>query len=148
MEPKFIALTNIANPHPSDVCDLEPVYFESGLSNVLNPKTEQVILDNTKLYIVKYIGTLAEVKRQSYNDLIVGKDRISYGTVKDLLLYQNTALQKFGQTISGIVRSKDEIHTGAKRELLSPDIRNEIASYLKPKGGKSRKTKKRKLKKH
>lgn len=55
---------NNCNPHPSDVRDLEPVIFEAGLNYVIDIY-EQEVASETKLYLIKDIGTLLEIQTKS-----------------------------------------------------------------------------------
>jgi hypothetical protein len=79
--------TNFNNPTPSK---LEPVNISEGIVSIDDPKTGKPISDDTKIYIVKYIGTLQEIQNHSEGINITGNDNIVYGTIDDVRLYENT----------------------------------------------------------
>jgi len=135
------------NPHPSDVRDLEPVIFEAGLNYVSDLRTREEISPNTKLYIVKYIGTLQEIKDNSMGTDKIENDKTNYGTVETICLYKNAALEKFNNFSNSIIKSEDKEHGNSRRVVSDKYMNYKISTYLKAKGIKTRNRKFKKSKK-
>jgi hypothetical protein len=129
-----------------NVYDLEPVIFAAGLNRVID-MYEKDITDNTKLYIIKYIGTLQDIQRNSnQSDTIKGNDNIVYGKINDVYLYKYTALEKFDKVSNSIFESIGKTHSNARQTFSEKHIGRLIKSYIKEPDARGRKTRRRKNK--
>lgn len=126
-----------------NVRHLIPVNTSEGIVSIDNPITEKYMSDDTKLYIVKYIGTLEEIRDNSQQEYIHGKDTTKYGTIHDVCLYKNASLEKFKEISHNITNSESPKFASARKVLLEKNMERLIKSYL----AKGRKTKNRKSKK-
>ena len=68
----------------------QPVELQYGLNRVVYSGTNVEVPDDIKLYHMKYVGTLKEIKNKSRNRDVVDIDGTNLGDVKDVQLYYDT----------------------------------------------------------
>lgn len=68
----------------------QPVELQYGLNRVVYSDTNVEVPDDIKLYHMKYVGTLREIKNKSRNRNVVDIDGTNLGDVKDVQLYYDT----------------------------------------------------------
>ena len=68
----------------------QPVKLEYGLNRVVYGDTNVEVPDDIKLYHIKYVGTLSEIKDKSRNRDVVDIDGVKLGEVGDVQLYYDT----------------------------------------------------------
>ena len=68
----------------------QPVELQYGLNRVVYSGTNVEVPDDIKLYHMKYVGTLKEIKNKSRNRNVVDIDGTNLGEVKDVQLYYDT----------------------------------------------------------
>ena len=124
----------------------QPVKLEYGLNRVVYGDTNVEVPDDIKLYHMKYVGTLKEIKDKSRNREVVDIDSAKLGEVGDVQLYYDTqgkmtipakqVLLELGRKGPGGTKDEPTIQ-------LPPDVQRLITNF----GGKRiRKTTMRKRK--
>ena len=68
----------------------QPVKLQYGLNRVVYGDTNVEVPDDIKLYHMKYVGTLKEIKDKSRNRNVVDVQGIKLGEVGDVQLYYDT----------------------------------------------------------
>jgi hypothetical protein len=68
----------------------QPVELQYGLNRVVYGDTNVEVPDDIKLYHIKYVGTLNEIKEKSRNREVVDIDGAKLGEVGDVQLYYDT----------------------------------------------------------
>ena len=68
----------------------QPVKLQYGLNQVVYGDTNVEVPDDIKLYHMKYVGTLKEIKDTSRNREVVDIDGFKLGEVGDVQLYYDT----------------------------------------------------------
>jgi hypothetical protein len=68
----------------------QPVELQYGLNRVVYGDTNVEVPDDIKLYHMKYVGTLKEIKNKSRNREVVDIDGAKLGEVGDVQLYYDT----------------------------------------------------------
>jgi hypothetical protein len=68
----------------------QPVELQYGLNRVVYGDTNVEVPDNIRLYHMKYVGTLKEIKNKSRNREVVDIDGAKLGEVGDVQLYYDT----------------------------------------------------------
>jgi hypothetical protein len=68
----------------------QPVELQYGLNRVVYGDTNVEVPDDIKLYHMKYVGTLKEIKNNSRNREVVDIDGSKLGQVSDVQLYYDT----------------------------------------------------------
>ena len=115
----------------------QPVKLEYGLNRVVYGGTNVEVPDDIKLYHMKYVGTLTEIKDKSRNREVVDIDGVKIGEVGDVKLYYNTrgkmtipekrTLVELGRKGPGGTKSKKTVQ-------LPTDILKKIAGFTKKNG--------------
>jgi len=68
----------------------QPVELQYGLNRVVYGDTNVEVPDDIRLYHMKYVGTLKEIKDKSRNREVVDIDGTNLGDVNDVHLYYDT----------------------------------------------------------
>jgi hypothetical protein len=68
----------------------QPVELQYGLNRVVYGDTNVEVPDDIRLYHMKYVGTLKEIKNKSRNREVVDIDGAKLGEVGDVQLYYDT----------------------------------------------------------
>lgn len=68
----------------------QPVKLQYGLSRVVYGDTNVEVPDDIKLYHMKYVGTLKQIKDKSWQYDVVDIDGIKIGDSRDVQLYYDT----------------------------------------------------------
>jgi hypothetical protein len=68
----------------------QPVKLQYGLNRVVYGDTNVEVPDDIRLYHMKYVGTLKEIKNKSRNREVVDIDGAKLGEVGDVQLYYDT----------------------------------------------------------
>ncbi len=72
------------------LANYQPVELQYGLNRVVYGDTNVEVPDDIKLYHMKYVGTLKEIKNKSRNREVVDIDGAKLGEVGDVQLYYDT----------------------------------------------------------
>ena len=72
------------------LANYQPVELQYGLNRVVYGDTNVEVPDDIKLYHMKYVGTLKEIKNNSRNREVVDIDGSKLGQVSDVQLYYDT----------------------------------------------------------
>lgn len=72
------------------LANYQPVELQYGLNRVVYGDTNVEVPDDIRLYHMKYVGTLKEIKNKSRNREVVDIDGAKLGEVGDVQLYYDT----------------------------------------------------------
>jgi hypothetical protein len=72
------------------LANYQPVELQYGLNRVVYGDTNVEVPDDIRLYHMKYVGTLKEIKEKSRNREVVDIDGAKLGEVGDVQLYYDT----------------------------------------------------------
>jgi hypothetical protein len=72
------------------LANYQPVELQYGLNRVVYGDTNVEVPDDIRLYHMKYVGTLNEIKEKSRNREVVDIDGAKLGEVGDVQLYYDT----------------------------------------------------------
>ena len=105
----------------------QPVELQYGLNRVVYGDTNVEVPDDIRLYHMKYVGTLNEIKEKSRNREVVDIDGAKLGEVGDVQLYYDT------QGKMTIPEKQMVLEVGRKGTTqLPPDVQRYITKF----GGK------------
>ena len=72
------------------LANYQPVVLQYGLNRVVYGNTNVEVPDDIRLYHMKYVGTLTEIKNKSRNRDVLDIDGIKLGEAGDVQLYYDT----------------------------------------------------------
>jgi hypothetical protein len=72
------------------LANYQPVVLQYGLNRVVYGDTNVEVPDDIRLYHMKYVGTLKEIKDRSRNWDLIDTDGTNLGDVTDVQLYYDT----------------------------------------------------------
>jgi hypothetical protein len=72
------------------LANYQPVEMKPGLWRVVYGDTEVEVPDDIRLYHMKYVGTLKEIKDKSLSYEVVDIDGVNLGDVREVQLYYDT----------------------------------------------------------
>jgi hypothetical protein len=128
------------------LANYQPVELQYGLNRVVYGDTNVEVPDDIRLYHMKYVGTLKEIKDKSRNREVVDIDGAKLGEVSDVQLYYDTQGKMTIPEKQMVLELGRKGPRGTKDEptsQLPPDIQRYITKF----GGKRmRKTTMRKRK--
>jgi hypothetical protein len=126
--------------------NFQPVELQYGLNRVVYGDTNVEVPDDIRLYHMKYVGTLKEIKDKSRNREVVDIDGAKLGEVGDVQLYYDTQGKMTIPEKQMVLELGRKGPGGTKDEptiQLPPDVQRHITNF----GGKRiRKTTMRKRK--
>jgi hypothetical protein len=128
------------------LANYQPVELQYGLNRVVYGDTNVEVPDDIRLYHMKYVGTLKEIKDKSRNREVVDIDGAKLGEVGDVQLYYDTQGKMTIPEKQMVLELGRKGPGGTKDEptiQLPPDVQRHITNF----GGKRiRKTTMRKRK--
>jgi hypothetical protein len=118
----------------------QPVELQYGLNRVVYGDTNVEVPDDIRLYHMKYVGTLKEIKNKSRNRDVLDIDGVKLGEVGDVQLYYDTqgkmtipekqALLEVGRKGPGGTKDEPTIQ-------LPPDVQRHISKFGGKRGRKT-----------
>jgi sporulation protein YlmC with PRC-barrel domain len=115
----------------------QPVKLQYGLNRVVYGNTNVEVPDDIKLYHMKYVGTLTEIKDKSLSREVVDIDGVKLGDVREVQLYydaqgkmtipEKQTLVELGRKGPGGTKTKKTVQ-------LPTDILKKIAGFRTKKG--------------
>jgi hypothetical protein len=117
------------------LANYQPVALQYGLNRVVYGDTNVEVPDDIRLYHVKYVGTLKEIKDKSRNREVVDIDGTNLGDVNDVHLYYDTQGKMTIPEKQTLVELGRKGPGGTKDEptiQLPPDVQRYITEF----GGK------------
>jgi hypothetical protein len=113
----------------------QPVELQYGLNRVVYGDTNVEVPDDIRLYHMKYVGTLKEIKNKSRNREVVDIDGAKLGEVGDVQLYYDTQGKMTipeKQMVLELGRKGPGGTKGEPTTQLPPDVQRYITKF----GGK------------
>jgi len=124
----------------------QPIELQYGLNRVVYGDTNVEVPDDIKLYHMKYVGTLKQIKNKSRNRDVVDIDGAKLGEVGDVQLYYDTHGKMTipeKQMVLEVGRKGPKGKTHKSTITLPPDVQRHISKFG---GNHKRKTTMRKRK--
>jgi len=110
----------------------QPVELQYGLNRVVYGDTNVEVPDDIRLYHMKYVGTLNEIKEKSRNREVVDIDGAKLGEVGDVQLYYDTQGKMTipeKQMILELGRKGPGGTKGEPTTQLPPDVQRYITKF-------------------
>ena len=110
----------------------QPVELQYGLNRVVYGDTNVEVPDNIKLYHMKYVGTLNQIKDKSRNRNVVDIDGAKIGDARDVKLYYNTHGKMTipeKQMVLELGRKGPRGTKSKKTSQLPPDVQKLISKF-------------------
>lgn len=110
----------------------QPVELQYGLNRVVYGDTNVEVPDDIKLYHMKYVGTLKEIKNKSRNREVVDIDGAKLGEVGDVQLYYDTQGKMTIPEKQMVLELGRKGQMGTKGEpttQLPPDVQRYITKF-------------------
>lgn len=110
----------------------QPVELQYGLNRVVYGDTNVEVPDDIRLYHMKYVGTLKEIKNKSRNREVVDIDGAKLGEVGDVQLYYDTQGKMTIPEKQMVLEVGRKGPRGTKDEpttQLPPDVQRHITKF-------------------